>query len=230
MSLAKKTVISFLTFFLSLFIISTFSLVISPVISSMNENIVINIAIPFFSTLVLISFALLQGLIRYLFHKKALDSNTTLLSVSISKFIMREKIIFYLLLIFFYLLPLLRGIIFDYTLLIRIMLFIGSVFFIQMLLRKSNKNTKIFFQRNGLLITGFDARIEIPFRLNVYIHNDSGYYSYNDIENYFIYSDRIELYLVNSIGKIVFHANGELKRQVTGLMVQNNIPIRNISE
>lgn len=230
MSRAKKTTIFILSFFITLFSISLIFQFVGPFIINLNQSVMFNIVSPLISTIGLFFFIILQALIKYMFNKKILNSNATLVSANISKFGIKERLLPYAFFLLIYLVPLIRGIVFDYTFMIRLLLFIVSSIIVELLLRVSNNNTKVFFQRNGILIIGFDARTEIPFSMNIFIYNDSGFYSYRDIKEYSLFPDRIELTLVNDIGKIVFMANGELKRQVTGLMVQNKIPVKKVSE
>lgn len=230
MSLTKKAVIFLLSFFLTLIVVSLTSQYISPLVINMDQNLIINIVAPLFATIGLFFFIVIQALIRYMFIKRILTTNTNLVSANIGKFNIKERLLFYVFFILIYFVTLLGKMIFDYTFMIRILLFIGSIIIAEMLLRMSNKSTKIFFQRNGILIIGFDVRIEVPFGQNVDVYNNSGFYSYNDLKDYSIFPDRMELSLINDLGKIVFMANGELKRQITGLMVQNKIPVKNISD
>lgn len=230
MSQTRKAVIFFLSFFIALMSISLVFQVISPLIVNMDESVMFNIISPLFTTIGLVLFIVFQALIRFMFYKKHLKSNASLVTANITKFGMKERLLPYALLILIHLPPFLGQIIFDYTFMIRILLFIGSIIVIELLLRISNRNTKVFLQRNGILITGFDGRTEIPFGVSISINNDSGFYSYNDIEDYTVLPDRIELRIINGYGKIVFLANGEMKRQITGLMVQNKVPVRKVTE
>lgn len=230
MSLTKRTVIFLISFFITLLVTSLAFQLLGHFIIGMNQSSIFNIVTPLITTLALLIFIILQALVKYLFNRKNLISNASLISANISKFGIKERMLPYAFLILIYLIPILRGMIFDYTFMIRILLFIVSVFVVELLLRISNTKTKVFFQRNGILITGFDARAEIPFGMNTIIKNDSGLYSYKDIQEYIILPDRIEFTLINDLGKIIFMANGELKRQVTGLMVQNKIPVKKVLE
>lgn len=230
MSQTRKAVIFFLSFFITIIALSLLFQFISPSLVNMDESVMFNVISPLFTTAGLIIFVILQSIIRYLFYKKTLKSNTSFVYANITKFAMKERMLPYAFLLLIHLAPFLGKIVFDYTFMIRILLFIGSIIIIELLLRISNKKVKVFFQRNGILITGFDARIEIPLGVSINIYNDSGFYSYKDIDEYAVLQDRMELKLINNYGKIVFMANGELKRQVTGLMVQNKVPIRKVTE
>lgn len=230
MSQTKKTVVFLISFFITLFATSLSFQFIAPLVIGLEQSAIFNIVSPLISTIALLIFIILQALIKYMFNRRALVSNANLVSANISKFGIKERLLPYAFFLLIYFIPLLKGMIFDYTFMIRILLFIGSVVIVEILLRISNNRTKIFFQRNGFLITGFDARAEIPFGMNTIINNDSGFYSYKDIKEYLVFPDRIELKLINDIGKIVFMANGELKRQFTGLMVQHKIPVKKVSE
>lgn len=230
MSQTKKAIIFFISFFTTIILLSLIFRTMSVLFVNMSESIIFNVISPLFTTIGLVMFFIMQALIRYLFYRKTLKSNSNLVYASISKFGLKERMLPYAFLILIHLAPFLGNIIFDYTFMIRILLFIGSIIIIELLLRVSNKRTKVYFQRNGILITGFDARIEIPLGVSINIKNDSGLYSYNDIEEYTVLADRMELKLVNSYGKLEFMTNGELKRQITGLMVQHKIPINKVVE
>jgi len=59
-------------------------------------------------------------------------------------------------------------------------------------------------------------------------YNDSGYYSYIDIdiEDYFILPDSIGLYISLGKGKISFKVDDETKRQVKGILLQQKIEVK----
>jgi len=230
MAQTRKAVIFFLSFFITLLATSLFFQLISPAIVDKDQSVMFNIISPLIATIGLVVFMLLQGLIRYLFYRKTLVSNTNLITANIYKFSFKERLLPYLFLILINLAPFLGTIIFNYTFLIRILIFIGAIIIIEILLKISNKKTNVFFQRNGILITGFDVRIEIPFGINMNIHNDSAFYNYNDIKDYIVLPDHIELNIINDYGKIEFMADEELKRQVTGIMMQNKIPVKKVME
>lgn len=230
MSQTKKTVFFFLSFFITIILVSLSFQSISSLIVDKDQSVMFNIISPLFTSIGLFIFALMQALMKYMSNRKALTTNTNLVSANINKFNIRERLLFCVFLILIYAVPVFGRMVFDYTFMLRILFFVGSIIIVEMLLRISNKNTKVFFQRNGILITGFDVRIEIPFGRNIDIYNSSGFYSYRDIEEYSVFPDHMELSLINDYGKIVFMTSGELKRQVTGLMVQNKIPVKKVSE
>lgn len=230
MGQTRKGVIFFLSFFLTLFAISLFFQTMNPVIINMNQSVIFNIISPLITTVGLVMFMMLQGLIRYLIYRKTLINNTNLITANIANFSFKERLLPYLFLILINLPLFLGDITFDYTFLVRILIFIVTIIIIEILLKISNKKTNVFFQKNGILITGFDVRIEIPFGINMNIYNDSAFYSYNDIKDYLILQNHIELNIINDYGKIVFTADEELKRQVTGIMVQNKVPVKKVME
>lgn len=229
MSIAKKTVLFLFSLFSSIMFVSMLSLIISPMVQELSLNVISNIIYPLFFTIGLLFFIFIQALFRYIMNKKTLSANSTLLSINISRFTLKEKLWLYLLVAVVYFASFFKGIILDYTLIIRILLFVGTIVIIEALLRLSNKNMKIYFLRKGIVVSGFDIRVEIPFGQSVDIHNDSGVYSYYDIDSYFIFPEHVELYLINEQGKLEFKIDEETKRQVMGILVQQKIEMRKFS-
>jgi len=229
MSITKKTILFLVSLFASLMLLSAISLIINPIVQNLSFNIIMNIIYPILYSITLLFFIIIQALIRYFMNINVLKKNTSLLSVGIHKFSFREKLWLYLLIAVIYFVPLLNGVILDYTFIIRILMFLLALIIIESLLIFSNKNLNINFLDSGILITGFDSRIVIPFGHNVLISNDSGFYNYYDIDNYFIYPDKVVLFLRNEQGTLSFKANEEVKRQVKGIMVQKEVKMKKFS-
>ncbi|WP_427339825.1 hypothetical protein [Caloranaerobacter sp. DY30410] len=226
MSNAKKTANFIMAFFSTIMFISIVSRIVMPYISNLSENMVNNVVFPILLTIALLFFGSFQGLLRYSYNKRILKNNAVLLSVNIDNFNLNERLWYYLLVALIYFVPIFRNPISSKMIIIRVVLFIITLALIEVLLRLSNKTIKIYFLKNGILITGFDIRIGLPIVYGTQIHNDSGYYSYNDIENYFIFPDYIDLYLILKQGKLTFKSNSELARQVSGILKQNKIEMK----
>lgn len=228
MSQTKKIVIFLLSFFISVFTLSFVFREISFLLVDTDPNIINNIISPLLITLGILFLILIQTIIKYIVNKKVLKANESLASAPITKFKAKERFLPYALLIIVYIIPLTREFVFNNTTIIRLLLFLGAIMIIEVILRISNKNIKIYFLKNGVLIHGFDTRIEIPLGANMNLYNDSGFYSYSYLKEYLILQDRIILFLRNDYGQIEFLANNELKRQFTGLMAQNEIPVKKV--
>ncbi|WP_432665943.1 hypothetical protein R9X47_06555 [Wukongibacter baidiensis] len=78
--------------------------------------------------------------------------------------------------------------------------FLIWILVIEGLLYVTNKYTKIHFMSDGILIRGLDFRIDIP--LGDSLLNHSGFYTYYDIQSYFIENNCLELVLFNDVGII----------------------------
>ncbi|MFA5524214.1 MAG: hypothetical protein WDA24_07635 [Tissierellales bacterium] len=226
MSQTRKAVIFFLSFFIALVLVSLLFQIISPLIANMDQGTIFNIISPLFTTIGLLLFILLQALIRYMFYKKLLTSDVSLVSANITKFGLKERLLPYTILMFIHLPAFLGQIVLNYTFIIRILMIIGSIIIIELLLRITNQNTRVYLRNNDILITGFDGRSEIPFGVSININNDSGFYRYKDIENYKVLPNHIELKIVNGYGKITFIANEEMTKQATELMKEKEVPVR----
>ncbi|RKD30107.1 hypothetical protein [Thermohalobacter berrensis] len=226
MSTIRKTINFFISFFIAIVFMSLLSYIISPFISKLSNETVSNIVYPIFFTLIFVTFTLIQALLRYLHSKKILKENTVLLSVKAEQFRLGEKLWFYGVIILIYFAPLLKNLSLEYINWARVVLFIASIIVFEFLLKYSSETVKIHFMRNGILVSGFDIRINLPIAYNTEIHNDSGYYSYNDVDSYFIFPNHVELFLILEQGRLVFNADNEIKRQITGLLKQKKIKMR----
>lgn len=226
MSGSKKTIVFIFSFFATILFLTILSPIINSIIMETEKNWISEVLVLFTYTLAFIFFLLFQSLIKYLKNNKFKKENTILLSAKIDRFILSERIWIYLILVLIYFVPFLRTLSITYVTPIRIVMFIISVVLIESLIRFSNNSLNIVFIRNGILISGLDIRIELPILYGSNIHNNSGFYSYNDIENYFIFPDHVELYLILDQGTLTFHSNSELNRKVLGILKQNKIPMK----
>ena len=84
----------------------------------------------------------------------------------------------------------------------------------------------VHFLKYVIVVSGFDVKINLPVVYGTSIYNDSGFYSYNDLDSYFIFSDHVELFLILEKGVLAFDTNNELNRKILGLLQQNKIKLR----
>jgi len=86
-----------------------------------------------------------------------------------------------------------------------------------MIIRRSNKSN-YHFLKDGIVVSGFDIRINLPVVYGTSI--------YNDLDSYFMFSDHVELFLILEKGVLSFATNNELNRKILGLLQQNKIKLR----
>ncbi|WP_066495925.1 hypothetical protein [Abyssisolibacter fermentans] len=221
----KKTLYFFLAITITLLFFTLVGGLILSTSEVVSENIFVNIIIPSTYSLALLIFAVSLCIIRNMDTKKIITQNTTFFVIKSVKFNLYKKIWFYLVITLIYFIPFLRGISLKNLNLTRIIAFIITIILFELLLNFSSKSVKIHFLRNGIVINGFDLRFEPPINA-IQICNDTGSYSYNNIENYFIFPDHIEVYLILNQGKLSFKADSETIRMFTGIMQQKKIPMK----
>ncbi|EOD00430.1 hypothetical protein [Caldisalinibacter kiritimatiensis] len=226
MSGVKKTVNFLISFFATIVFLSLLSNIIRPLIINYSENTITNIIYPLYITIAFLFFIFSQALIRRIRSNKILNENAILLSVNADKFNLNEKLWFYVIVVLIYFVPFIKNPTLNNLSISRIVLFILTMVGIELLIRYSSKTIKIHFLRQGMLVSGFDIRIDLPIGIGNVVHNDSGVYTYHDIEGYLIYPDHIEFFLTMERGKLIFHTDSEITRQIKGIIKQNRIPVK----
>lgn len=222
----KKSVSFFISFFATLAFLSIISYIVNPLMVIYSNEIIINVFYPLIFTIALIFFAFFQSLLRYYFNKKVLNNSKVFLITKCDKFLLKEKLWFYVFVALIYFAPVIRALSLSYLNFSRITLFIMSIGIVELLLRISSRSMKIYFLDKGILVTGFDMRIEIPMGQGLYIHNDSGYYIYENFDGYIPYGDKIELYMSMESGKIVVPTDKEKMAQIMFILKEKKIKIR----
>ncbi len=224
---SKRFIIFILSFFATLFYLSVMTIVLRPLTLISSTNTIQYIIYPIYSTSALFFFVCFQALLRHQFYGKILLNNSILLSVKADKVTITDRLWFYMFLGLIFARTIINGFSASPVVLITILILIIAVIVVELLLRFSINTIKINFLRNGILITGFDARISIPIAfLGSNIRNDYGFFSYNDIDGYFIFPDRIELFLLMERGKIIVETDSETKRQMMGIIAQQKIKLK----
>lgn len=223
---SRKTFIFFVSLFITLAFTSILSRILYPVIINSSKDLINNIIYPLFLTVAFLFFTLFQAFYRYHQSKGLIKRNTVFFTVNADKFKFNEKILFYVILALIYFGSILRNSSFNTLMVIRIILFMASIALFEFLVRYSNKSIKIHFLKDGIIVSGFDIRLDLPVVFGANIRNDSGYYRYTDFDGYLLFPDHIELFLILERGKLIFNTDSELTRQVTGILSQNKIGIK----
>lgn len=229
MSSTRKTIVFFLSFFSTIIFLSLVSLVISPLVSESNEYVLINVIYPLFFSLGFIFFLFSQSLVKYLLNKRLLSKDTVLLTLRADGFSLTDKIWIYLIIALIYFVPVLAQLSISLLTLPRIILFITSLIIGHLLIKLSSNRLSIHFLRNGIIVNGLDLRVDFPMIQSQSTYNDSGYYSYLDIESYFILPESVDLYIALGRGKISCNIDDETKRQVKGILLQQKIEVKNFN-
>lgn len=227
MSYSKRLVVLMASFFSTLLFLSLMALIMKPIINNIDPNITYYVVYPLYSTLTFLFFIFFHGFLRKFFYRKYLKESTLFLSIKADKITITDRLWYFIFLGLIYILPIVRGTSTGYLFIITILLLILTILVLELILRASLKTININFLRSGIIIYGFDVRFNIPMEgLGTAIRNDFGYYSYYDIDSYYIFPDRVELYLVSERGKIVLQADSESLRQLQGILVQQKIEVR----
>lgn len=227
MSNTKRLTIFLASFFVTIFFLILLSLALKPLIINANNNITNFIIFPLYLTLSFYFLVFFHAFLKKILYKKYLLKNAILLTIKADKITITDRLWYYLFIVLIYFAPIYKGITTGIISLIPISLFVLNILLIEVILKKSLKTIRISFFRAGIVITGFDTRFNIPMEgLGTTVRNDYGYYSYNDIDSYFPFPDRVELFLTAERGKLVLNTDSETMRQLQGIIVQQKIKKR----
>lgn len=220
----SKKLINFFVSFVILFLFLAISgSYIQPLYDHFSSDTINDILIPLHYSIALFLFAIISNFIRNAFNRKLLKNDSLMLECKALKFNTIHKIWFYVLILVIYAFPFINGKNFNELSIKRVIALALTLIAYKIVLDISSNSIQVTFLSKGIIIHGFDLRLEAPIKNGTLLCNNSGYYSYNDIENYFIYPDYITMFLINQDGKITFKADTELKRRFTGLMIQKKI-------
>ncbi|MTI47325.1 hypothetical protein [Sporosalibacterium faouarense] len=227
MSYTKRLLILLGSFFTTFIFLSLMSTIVTPLFARFDYTMTTYVIYPLYSTLTFFFFVLLLSVLRIVVYGKILKENSIFLTIRADKITITDRLWYYIFIGLICFLPIIRGSSSGFINIVPIFLFLIIVLLVELILRFSIKRIKINFLRSGILVSGFDTRINIPMEgLGTQIRNDYGYYSYNDIESYYIFPDRVELFLITERGKIVLKVDNEQLRQLKGILAQQQIKVR----
>lgn len=210
--------ISFIIPFLTIILLITF---IVPSIPGIENGVI------FFTTLVflvVILFPLLQGLIRYLYFKQFNDKNNFFFALNLGESKLYQRIMYYLLVFLVLIYPIIgRELNFNRLVIINIIITILFIILSEIMLYLTFSKTNINFMKNGILIIGYDFRIDLPVVNS--IKSNSGFYSYDDFTCYSLKNNILTLY-INENDKIKAKLVKELEPQVLGFLITKKIELK----
>ncbi|WP_026476682.1 DUF5673 domain-containing protein [Alkaliphilus transvaalensis] len=198
-----------------LFVVATFDRVFPPSIS-------VEVYQAFLFILSFLAFAVIQAFTRhFLFYKYRKESNAVM-SYPIKSFYIGDRLVYYIVPFFIYLLPIFRQSYLTEIVVLRIGLFIITILFFEGLLRYSKSKTTADFLKDGILVRGIDLRLDFP--LTGRIINMSGFYPYEKIDSYLIRESSVELKLSSEFGKIELTFPPEDKSEIKDFIKMMKIP------
>ncbi len=169
----------------------------------------------------LLTFAILQIIIRTLLNHKY-SKNNSIMTYPITSFSFGDKIIYYIIPFLIYILPLFQRSYLNEVILLRIILFITTIALFRIILGFSKKRTHVYFLKEGIIIKGLDLRLDLP--LTTAFFNSSGYYPYTKLQHYLFRDTALELKLPAESGKLVMSISEEEKQELQQFLVMMNIP------
>lgn len=226
MSGTKRTILFFSSFFITILVMSIIGLLFSSFINNVSDYVYYNVVSPILFTIYFFVFIFIEGMIRKKYTKKHIQDNNVLIKAKTNGFSINGRLLIYLIIILIYFTPILRTLSIELLTIPRIVLFTISIVLVEVLLRISDKSLYVFFTKDYIIISGLDLRVSLPIIYGNNVYNDTDVYTYNDIKEYFVFPETIELYLVGEQGKLVFNIDSELSRQFVGLLQQKKIPMK----
>lgn len=222
----KRTILFFSAFFLTIFLITIIGIILTPFINTISDYIYYNIVSPILFTFYFFVFTVFQGIVRKIYTRKYIKESQVLIKSKTEKFHMSGRLLTYLVIFLIYFTPIIRTLSIQSLTLPRVLLFILSIIIMELILKISSNSLYGYLTKDYIIISGTDLRISLPIVYGNNIFNDSDVYTYNDIKEYFVFPETIELYFVGEQGKLALNTDSELSRQFIGILTQKKIPMK----
>lgn len=220
----KNSITLFVSLIVTLLFITCISIFFNKIAIHSSENTIANLLYPGMFSLALIFFIVFQGLLRTSLNNKVLYDRKPLIELKTDKFTFSEKLWIYAFIIVIYFIPIIKKSSVESFNSTRIILFAITLVVVEILLRISEKTLKIIFLKDGILVSGFDMRLDFP--VGNPIHNPSGFYSYSVIDGFLPFEDHIELFIEYEQGKILAITDETEKNQILDILKQKKIKVR----
>lgn len=140
----------------------------------------------------------------------------------ISPFRLVDRLIIYIFPAIPVVFPLFRGETLNKYSLWVIALFFIFIIITEILFYFFNKTMKIVVTDKGIVVIGYDLRLELPISANY--PNPSGFYPFERIEGFRCLKDEIIIYQTYDLGAINIKAPYEEIRKIKALLLSNNVP------
>lgn len=149
--------------------------------------------------LIIIVFPAVEALVRHILTSKAYDPGKFFFAIDLNESYIRQGFYFIFLIVVIMIVPFVRGSAFL-TLPQVIMSALvwtavsGGLLFI------TQKQTKVNFMKDAIIVKGIDLRIEFP--MNDPIRTNSGIYSFRDFSGFYIEGTKLQMFLKDKQGHI----------------------------
>ncbi len=137
----------------------------------------------------LILLGTLQGLLKFFFLLRHRKGSPVVMSLPIRSFSIADQIIYYIVPLIIYILPLFLRPHVNEIIAIKVGVFVITIIALRLWLQLSKKSTPCYFLKEGLLITGFDVRLDLP--IHPLLENSSGFYPYEKLSEYQLTDQRL---------------------------------------
>lgn len=152
----------------------------------------------FFMFVVVFSF--IQFLARLIMTTRYFIKDKYLFSLDMASSKLYNRLIAYFVTIALFIIPIVKNKALTSLQPVQIVNFIIWLIIIEIILFISFKFTKVHFMTDGILVKGFDLRLDLP--MNDEIRTHSGFYAYFDIESFVINKNILKLNLYSNRGSI----------------------------
>lgn len=149
--------------------------------------------------LIIIVFPAVEALVRYILTSKAYDPGKFFFAVNMNESYIRQGFYYAFLIIVILVVPFVRGSAFlnlaQVAMSAVLWLAVSAI-----LLFITQKQTKVNFMNDAIIIKGIDLRLEFP--MNDPIRTNSGIYSFKDFSGFYIEGSKLQLFLKDKQGHI----------------------------
>ena len=217
-----KTIIFIISLFVFLFFLIFVNLIIPIGKLLESPNAVHKLAALYISGYLIALYT--QAIIKFMYSRNNMKTLKILKSFPAYAFEVRDRLLILTLPFIAVILPMVGQRAFTADSIWSLFYLLVLILAIEILYRLNRKTVKVHIGDKGVAVSGIDFRIELSMPLSY--RNAVGFYPYEYIDNYLVLNDKIVLYQSYDFGTITIDCTGEDMKQIIGLLVSKNIPVR----
>ena len=218
MNNSKRSIIFFISFMV---VMCIFSFIVPRLPINYENELGDIIFINLLYFLFLLLLPLLQMGLRFLYTSKDYIKENVFFSIPLTKKNIYNRLVYYIIAIFIFLIPVITSRDINTLGISELISFGYWMLIIEVILRVSNKNTKIYFMKNGILLRGYDMSIDIP--LGNDLMNHSGFYYYTQFNLYDLNDNNFKLFMTGDLGHIIGELDDEKIEPVKAFLSTKHI-------
>lgn len=162
-----------------------------------------------------------QAGFKYWYSSRQLKSAKIFADVPLGKFRFIDRLLVYFLPALSIIFPLMQTKSLSSITLQSLLFLFAIIIIVEFLFLINSKTMKAYITDNGIIIRGFDLRLEIPIPSNY--RNPSGYFPFKRIINFLDLNDKLLVEQSYDLGTITLKGNAETLKQIKAALIANGI-------